>query len=159
MEHLFETYIAGFVLNVVAGIAGYFIVRNLFEWLPSDEDLHEKFRAVKNERNAREKITALTPLIFISFYWLFFANMLLILLYLLIEVLNWPDILLDVTSRDYLDYPSINDQMRRIWPGLIIGRSLLYIIACIFIARCFSRGIHVAKKCWDVYKSIDANKQ
>jgi hypothetical protein len=155
-SNLFNTYVIGFALNLIAGIAGFFLIRKLFEWLPSEAELHEKFRSVRNKNNARDKLTALTPLIFISFYWLFLANMLLILLYLLIEVLNWPDILIDITSRDYLDSPQLHEYLRGIWPGLTIGRSVLYIGSCIFIAKCFGKGIKVAKQCWDVYKAIDA---
>jgi hypothetical protein len=35
-------------------------------WLPTAADFHERFRAVAIETNARDKITALTPPLFIS---------------------------------------------------------------------------------------------
>jgi len=145
----FNTYIAGFILNVLAGIIGFFLIRKLFEWLPNSEDLSGKFRAVKQKANARDKITALTPLIFISFYWMFLANMLWIVLYMVVEVLWWPELMAS------LKIPQITEYLEKMQPGLVAGRSILFVLGCIAVATCFYRGAQIARQCWEVYRATD----
>jgi len=156
MGNIFHTYFIGIILNVIAGFIVYLIVRNIFDWLPTTADLHEKFRAVASERNAKDKIVELTPLIFISFFWLFLANMLWVLQEVFIEILNWPDLYIEMLSRAESSIPENTEQfIRGAMPGLMTGRSILCIILGLTIAKFFANGFSVAKQCWDVYRSIN----
>jgi hypothetical protein len=128
----------------------------LFEWLPSSADLHEKFRAVKLEKNTNKKITELTPLLFISFYWLFLANLLWVLISFVIEILSWPNFLLDYSSNVPV---RINDFIKNMMLGLTWGRSILFLFLTSYSALCFFRGLRIAKQCWDVYKSNRSMKR
>jgi hypothetical protein len=101
-DTLFTTYIAGFLVNVLAALLVYLPLKKLFDWLPTSAELHERFRAVRIERNANDKIVALTPLLFISFYWLFVGNMIWALTDVIMEVLRVPN-----KTRAVLSYGAI----------------------------------------------------
>lgn len=151
-SEIFNAYIVGLLVNIVAGMVCFFLIRKLFEWLPNSEELSTKFRAVKETKNAKDKITALTPLIFISFYWMFLANMLWIALYLVLEVLWWPELLM------VLNIPQVNDFLNARIRGLTIGRSVLFVLGCVVVAVSFYRGARIARQCWEVYRSTDIER-
>jgi hypothetical protein len=156
-NELFNVYIAGLLVNLLAGFIGWYLIRKLYEWLPSSADLHEKFRVVALEKNATKKITELTPLLFISFYWLFLANLIWVIIQPVIEIMNWPNLLVDYSS-DVEWLIGINAGIKKMMPGLVWGRSLLYLFLSVYTAICFFRGLRIAKQCWDVYKSIDLRR-
>lgn len=146
MQNIFHTYIVGIGLNVVAGLIVFLIIRRTLEWLPTSASLHERFRAVASEKNAKDKIVELTPLLFISFFWLFLANMLWVLMEVIIEVLNWPELFLEIYSRVETVLPeSVLQWISDAIPGLMFGRSILLIILGLTVATFFANGFAISQ--------------
>ena len=88
------SHLIGLLLNLFAGLILWLFVNKLFDWLPTFALLHEKFASVKREKDANKKIVELTSLVFFAFFWLFAGNMLWILLTVIIEILNFPDLII-----------------------------------------------------------------
>ena len=64
---------------------------------------------------------------------------------------NWMQSSIISSSAD----SAVSGHIEDILPGLIIGRSLLFIILSVLIVLCFYRGLAIAKQCWEVYRVME----
>ncbi len=152
MGEIFNVYVAGLLVNLLAGFIGWYLISRLFEWLPTAAQLHERFRAITTEKDSRKKLTEITLVVFLSFYWLFFANLIWVFTYFCTEVLSWPQILVEQNAQDLA--PGVLLFLQKMTPGLVWGRSLLFLMLIGYSSLCFFRGMQIARQCWDVYKAI-----
>lgn len=77
--------------------------------------------------------------------------MLWVLLEVFIEILNWRDMIAWLGEK----WPPVTEAFRAMAPGLVIGRSLLFVALGVTVAVFFYRGARIARQCWDVYKVVD----
>lgn len=146
----------GILVNLACGLIVFFIAKNLFEWLPNRTQLQNRFQKVAQEKGAHQKIVQLTPLVFISFFWLFIGNMTWAVSSVIYDFLSWPDTVLYMNDYKYIELTTdVVGALKSEMATLIISRWVLWFCIFLFTIFCYWRGIAIAKQCWEVYKELD----
>ncbi|MCH9698953.1 MAG: hypothetical protein K0U68_12690 [Gammaproteobacteria bacterium] len=146
------THLIGIAFIIIIGLLLIFLTRGMTSWLPDSIELHQKLLEVQQEKNLSDKVTALTPVILIAFFWFFFGIFFWIITLVVLKIVDVLFIISQMALDQTLALPAeLVNVAIQILPGVSIGKPLLYIIAGIVVTQSFSKGVRISKQCWDIY--------